>query len=134
MRMPAAGSLSVRAARANCVATTLLPSLFSVLPDLHSPAAFPKSILVDVRDNCGRPVTTGAVLLEFDSADAPVAMAALDRGLWSGTWQPLGTVARTVNMTITAQSPELQLSGKRTISLHLRQSQEQTPIVSEGVW
>ena len=51
-------------------------------------AAWPLALEMKVVDDCGLPLTQGAVISSFSNGDPPLPMAALRDGTWAATWVP----------------------------------------------
>lgn len=103
----AAASLPALAVRAaGCVPTSLavtqtgLPNHFSV------PAGWPATVIVNLRDNCGRAVSEASVIATFSNGDPPLSLTGDGTGNYSATWQP-GTAAKQVNLTVRATAAGL---------------------------
>jgi uncharacterized protein (TIGR03437 family) len=99
-------ALPVRAA--DCVPASLavtqtgLPNHFSV------PAGWPATVIVNLRDNCGRAVQEASVIASFSNGDPPLSLNGDGTGSYSATWQP-GAAGKQVNMTVRATASGLSM-------------------------
>ncbi len=74
---------------APCTPTRLLPVITNLEGSFQVPAGFPVPVQAQVADDCGVPLTTGAVMAYFPQTNDPsVSMISLGKGQWSGTWMP----------------------------------------------
>jgi len=71
------------------------------------PAGWPATLIVQLNDNCGSPVTNGSVTASFSNGDAPLVLAGDSLGNYSATWQP-GAVTSEMVVTLNAASGNLQ--------------------------
>ena len=96
----------LRPEASGCVASKLaitetgLPNNFAV------PAAWPATLIVQLSDDCGAPVTTANVMASFSNGDAALNLVSDSLGDYSATWQP-GTVSPNLVVTINATSSTL---------------------------
>jgi uncharacterized protein (TIGR03437 family) len=97
-----------------CTPTQLLPVITSLSDNFELPAGLPVSMQAQIADDCGGPLTAGAVSLNF-SSDAGVAMTPLGNGLWAGTWEPHGALTGVNEVNLSAQSAA-GLAGSKSIS------------------
>jgi uncharacterized protein (TIGR03437 family) len=49
-------------------------------------AGWPAGMGLEVRDNCGNPLTDGAVTAKFSNGDSAVSLTHVGAGIWQGTW------------------------------------------------
>jgi uncharacterized protein (TIGR03437 family) len=115
-------------AAAGCSATRLVP-LFTVLgANFSGPAGWPAPIEVLVVDDCGSPLTDGAVLVSFSSGDPTLQLTQVGNGRWTGTWTPR-TAIDGVQVSATAQSGGV--FGKVTITGGVAENPN-VPVVNHG--
>ncbi len=107
---PPAASPPARTAAAGCVPGSMaltqtgLPNHFAV------PASWPATLILNLNDNCGRPVRQAAMTASFTNGDPPVSLLGDDTGTYSATWQP-GNVGQQVNVTVRATADGLAMSS-----------------------
>jgi uncharacterized protein (TIGR03437 family) len=99
------------------ITETGLPNNFAV------PAGWPATLIVQLDDDCGLPVTNGNVVASFSNGDAPLALVGDALGNYSATWQP-GAVNSEMVITLNAASGALQPA---TAKLYGGIAQNQTP-------
>lgn len=87
-----------------CTPTQLLPVLTNLGANFEFAAGLPASIQAQVVDDCGNPLTAGAVQASFSTGDPAVTMTPIGGGLWAGTWEPLGVAGGPVTVGINAAS------------------------------
>jgi uncharacterized protein (TIGR03437 family) len=93
---------------------------------------YPVQIQVLATDNCGNPVTTGAVSVTFSSEPADTVFLqpqTYDPGLWTGSWTPM-VAATNETITVTASIPNLAL-GMQTLTDTVVAGSA-TPVISPG--
>jgi uncharacterized protein (TIGR03437 family) len=71
------------------------------------PAGWPASLIVQLNDDCGNPVSNGSMTASFSNGDPPLMLQGTQAGAYSGTWQP-GVVTPEMEVTLQAQSPTLK--------------------------
>jgi uncharacterized protein (TIGR03437 family) len=101
---------------ARCTPTQLLPIISDLSTSSNITAALPVPLNVQILDDCGSPLTTGAVIASFSSGDPVVTMQSTGNGQWSGTWFPHDLAGGAVDVTISATSFAPALSGSTTVS------------------
>ncbi|HYL79150.1 MAG TPA: hypothetical protein VEU96_33475 [Bryobacteraceae bacterium] len=116
-----------------CTATTLVPALTTLGQQFQVSAGWPVALLADVRDDCGNPLTTGAVSVSFSNGDAPLALQSLKDGRWQGTWQTGSGSKSQVTITLTAANPAAQLNGSRQLIGEFLTQQDPPIVSSSGV-
>ncbi len=82
------------------ITETGLPNNFAV------PAGWPATLVLQLNDDCGSPVTNGNVSAGFSNGDQALALAGDNQGNYSSTWQPGNVNAETV-ITFTATAGAL---------------------------
>ncbi len=111
-----------------CAPSRLVPSFLSVGQATTASAGAPSAMALDVKDDCGAPLTAGNVVVSFSNGDAPVILTPLRDGRWHGTWRNRDTARSTVVLKAEARDPERNLSGDREVQADLRTTQER-PVV-----
>ena len=101
---------------APCTPTQLVPILSNLSIGSNITAALPVPLNVQILDNCGTPLSTGAVIASFSSGDPAVTMQSAGNGQWSGTWFPHDLAGGAVDVTISAASFTPALSGSTTVT------------------
>ena len=97
--------LIVTPAFGECNATQLVPVLTNLNVDFEIPAALPVSLQTEILDDCGSPLTAGAVQATFSSGDSAAVMTPIGNGKWSGTWLPHGIAGGPAMVAVSAVSP-----------------------------
>jgi len=106
-----------RAAESNaCTPTKLLPSLTTLGQSFAVSAGWPVWLGVNVEDDCGTPLEAGSVSASFSNGDPTVALQSLKGGYWEGTWPTSNNSLAQVTVTLQAQNPQQQISGKLEVS------------------
>jgi uncharacterized protein (TIGR03437 family) len=128
---PAAAKDGIARNAAGCVPTRLLPVSTLQTSGFVAPTGLPVPIEVRVLDDCGDPMTTGAVMMSLaPGAIPPLALIHLGDGRWSGTWQVQGS-AGAVTATVTADDAVRNLQG--TVALNGEvQATQGVPAINEG--
>lgn len=100
----------------NCSPNSLVPTHTGLVNNFQTRTGFPTPLSVRVLDNCGEPVTTAQVLLEFSNADPPLALTNLNNGNYIGTWAPRsapgGSVSVRGTVTFGQLAARLELLGR----------------------
>jgi uncharacterized protein (TIGR03437 family) len=100
-----AKSLRTADAEASCPPTKLLPALTTLGQSFAVSAGWPVALGVDVKDDCGTPLDTGAVSVSFSNGDPPVLLTPLKGGRWEGTWATSNTAQAEVTLKLAAENP-----------------------------
>jgi uncharacterized protein (TIGR03437 family) len=95
-----------RAEAAGCTPTQLLEVSRTLSSNFVSPASYPTQLEVQVVDDCGTSRTDATVIATFSTPDAPVVLASLGTGVYSGTWRPATPSAQIV-VTLRASVPSM---------------------------
>ena len=126
----ASGTSAARTAAA-CTPAKLYPVFTSFLQDFVIPASWPIPLEVKVVDDCGNPLTSGRVSVNFSNGDPQLSLLSLNDGRWQGTW--FGRNVRPAQITVTTNadqdSPKLHGSLPYTGFL---QSNPDVPSVNPG--
>ncbi len=94
----------------SCTPKQLLPVITNLEGGFQRSAGIPVPIAARVVDNCGTPLTSGAVLAYFPGGDASVSLNEIGPGQWSGTWLPHSIATAgpaTAGIVATSFSPAL---------------------------
>jgi adhesin/invasin len=116
---------------APCTPTQLLPIVSNLSTGSTITAALPVPLQARIVDDCGSPTTTGTVVASFSSGDPAVTMLPTGNGQWTGTWFPHDIAGGEVDVTVTAGSPSLALSGSTTVGA-IVSANPTAPVVSQA--
>ena len=130
---PASESKDSRSAETSCIPSSLVPVMSSLGRDFLVPAGWPVGLQVQVADDCGRPMESGTVVLEFSNGDPPLKMTSVRTGRWDGTWQTSPRRGVAVTVSVTAENSQLKIRGRREISGGLGENRAPPSILSDGV-
>jgi uncharacterized protein (TIGR03437 family) len=84
------------------LAQTALSSNFDI------PAGWPASLIAELNDDCGNPVSNGSVVASFSNGDPPLTLAGDQHtNIYSATWQP-STVIPSMTVAVRGASGALQ--------------------------
>lgn len=118
------GSISqFRPEAAGCAASKLAVTETGLANNFAVPAGWPATLLVQLHDDCGGPVTNGSVVASFSNGDPALNFAGDSLGNYSTTWQP-GVVNSQMVITLNATAGSLQSA---TAKLYGGIAQNQTP-------
>jgi len=111
-----ASRIAIGGAAAGCVPLRLVAVARLLGGGFTSPVGWPRAIEVQTVDDCGNPAIAATVVASFKNGDAPLVLAGIGNGLYSGTWRPATAVDQTT-VTIRAtmaglQEATLQVGGK----------------------
>jgi uncharacterized protein (TIGR03437 family) len=105
-------TLIVTPGSGTCTPSQLVVMLTNPANNFEITGGLPISVNATIVDDCGSPLTSGAVQAAFPNGDPPVALTSLGNGQWSGTWQPHAIAAGPGTVTLSSQnSSGLQGSG-----------------------
>jgi uncharacterized protein (TIGR03437 family) len=136
---------STPAARSNGVSNGPLPRAGGCTPSKLSPvftqlgtgpsvsAGYPATITVKVVDDCGNPQTSGSVVAAFSNGDPAISLIDLQDGEWSQTWVPHTASTAGVTVYITAELPQLNLTGTTQMTIGLQGNQVLPLLTSQPV-
>lgn len=81
--------------------------------------AVPQTIQLQVSDNCGNPVSGGALQVAFSNNDPAVDLHKIGSGMWEATWVPANSSSGPVQLTASAALPAnaKAISGSATMSV-----------------
>lgn len=116
-----------------CAPTKLLPAFLSLGQSSSVPAGWPAGLVIEVKDDCGQPMTSGAVVVSFSNGDLPVPLNSLKNGRWHGTWQNRNANFQQITLKADAQQFEPRIQGSREVSADLRAAQDPPLIETESV-
>ncbi len=94
----------------SCKPTQLLPVITNLGGGFVQTAGIPVPLQAQVVDDCGTPLTSGAVMAYFPGGDLGVPLTSSGAGQWSGTWLPRSIASAgpaTVALLATSFSPAL---------------------------
>jgi len=128
---PAAAGKSAPQAGA-CAATKLVPALTSLPSSFRVSAGWPVGLEVDVKDDCGVPMSSGVVAISFSNGDRPVIMQPLRDGRWHGTWQTANRPQTAVTIKVEAEDAQ-RVKGSREVSGDLSSERERPLVESRNV-
>jgi uncharacterized protein (TIGR03437 family) len=84
---------------ASCTPAHLALSQTALSSNFSIPAGWPATLIVQLNDDCGNPVSGGSVVASFSNGDPPLTLAGDQiSNLYSATWQPSSVVP---SMTVT---------------------------------
>jgi uncharacterized protein (TIGR03437 family) len=113
-----------------CKPAKLLPVFTLLGVNFTSPAAWPAAIEVSIADDCGSPMSSGAVAASFSNGDPPLALASFQSGRWSATWTPQHPFS-SLTVKLNAESFTPALTGSAQIS-GSSPANPQVPIIGAG--
>lgn len=123
-----------------CTPARLLPVFSNLEPGFTTAAGTPVPVLVSVADDCGTTLASdGSVMVFFPGSaqqDAPLALAPLGNGLWSGTWMSHNLKGGTAAVSVVASSSSApSLYGSAGVSGTLT-ANGAIPVIASGgaVW
>jgi uncharacterized protein (TIGR03437 family) len=112
-----------------CTPTRLLPVFTSPYDGFTTAAGLPVSVQAQVVDDCGTPMTNGAVTASF-STDPAISLVPTGNGAWSGTWTPSLSGGGEVNLSLKANSYSASISGIAGLSGTV--SAQAAPVITPG--
>jgi uncharacterized protein (TIGR03437 family) len=87
---------------APCTASKLAITETGLVNNFSVPAKWPATLIAQLNDDCGQPVTSGSVIASFSNGDAPLTLRGDGLGNYSTTWQPCALPACiTAQMVVT---------------------------------
>jgi uncharacterized protein (TIGR03437 family) len=113
-----------------CKPAKLLPVFTLLGVNFTSPAAWPAAIEVSITDDCGSPMSSGAVAASFSNGDPPLALSSFQSGRWSATWTPQHPFS-SLTVKLNAESFTPALTGSAQIS-GSAPANPQVPIIGVG--
>jgi uncharacterized protein (TIGR03437 family) len=114
-----------------CRPTRLQPVSTGQLLGFTAPGGLPLPLDVRVHDDCGDPLTDGAVSVSFSTGSpSPISLAHVGGGRWSGTWPVAQALGTSVTLTVTAEDAERRLLGSIELGGNV-QANEGAPIIDD---
>ena len=106
--LPAA-ELAARAlpATVNCTPAAVAITETGLVNNFAVPAGFPATLVVQLNDDCGNPVSNASVTASFSNSDPPLMLREGQPGSYNATWQP-GVVSQQMVVTLQAQAAQLK--------------------------
>ena len=98
---------------AACVASRLFAVQRTLGNNFVLQAGWPGEIEVQVTDDCGGAVANAAAVAYFTNGDAPLPLASLRNGIYTGTWRPMRAAAG-VSVEVRVMLPPLDAAQVRT--------------------
>jgi uncharacterized protein (TIGR03437 family) len=98
---------------AACVASRLFAVQRTLGNNFVLQAGWPGEIEVQVTDDCGGVVANAAAVAYFTNGDAPLPLASLRNGIYTGTWRPMRAAAG-VSVEVRVMLPPLDAAQVRT--------------------
>ncbi len=129
-----AGSASIRATHSNCTPATLRSEFTLVAKSFLATVGWGTPIETRVVDDCGHPLTSGAVVASFDNGDPPMPLNHTQDGRWSGTWTPrrAGSTGSAV-IRLSSTTRDRALTGESSIDGSLRDNPNPVVVFAGGV-
>jgi uncharacterized protein (TIGR03437 family) len=89
--------------QSSCTPANLVVTPTSLAGNFSTPAAWPRTVAVQVADDCGNSVTSGRVVAQFSNGDPPLSLnlSGGKAALYSATWTPSHAATQ---LTVTAQA------------------------------
>jgi uncharacterized protein (TIGR03437 family) len=104
---PPSGTPFARATSA-CAPSLLAITQTGIVNDFSVPAGWPASLIVQLNDNCGNPISNGSVVASFSNGDPPLTLPGdQSTNVYAATWQP-GAAVPSMSVTVNATSGTLQ--------------------------
>jgi uncharacterized protein (TIGR03437 family) len=90
-----------------CTPSHLALTQTALSSNFQVPAGWPATMIVQLNDDCGNPVSNGSVVASFSNGDPPLTLPGDEHtNMYSATWQP-GAVSPSMTVTISAVSGAL---------------------------
>ena len=116
---------------AACAPAKLLPLFTSLGSGFSLTTGWPSPVELQVVDDCGQPLTKGAVTTSFSNTDPSLTLNSLGDGRWTGTWQAQNATAN-VSVSANASNADQSLSGSSQVSGGLNKNANPPPLVVPG--
>ncbi|HXA68423.1 MAG TPA: putative Ig domain-containing protein [Bryobacteraceae bacterium] len=114
---PQAGMIAALAdtPQANCTPANLVVTPTSLAGNFSTPAAWPRTVAVQLADDCGNSVSSGRVVAQFSNGDPPLSLnlSNASSAAYSATWTPSHAATQ---LTVTTQATA---SGLQTASAQI---------------
>ena len=87
----------------SCLPANLVVTPTSLTGNFSTPAAWPRSVAVQLSDDCGNSIANGQAVAEFSNGDPPLSLNLSDSrsGVYSATWTPSHAASQ---LTVTAEA------------------------------
>ena len=94
--------------QSSCTPANLVVTPTSLAGNFSTPAAWPRTVTVQLADDCGNSVTSGRVVAEFSNGDPPLSLnlSGDNAAVYSATWTPSHAATQ---LTVTAQATAIGL-------------------------
>jgi uncharacterized protein (TIGR03437 family) len=112
-----------------CTPTQLNVTFTSLGDGNPVPVGYPVTIQVAIVDDCGSPLTSGAVQAAFNNGDPLLSLVSLQNGSWAGTWL-VGHPSSSVQITVTAKNSASGLIGMTQASTGEQGEPAPLPVLS----
>ena len=129
---PPAAKLPVKAAN-GCTPGTLQPAIQTLGDGFSVSAGWPMGLEVDVVDDCGDPMESGSVVVEFSNGDPDLVMTHLEGGRWDATWEIGPAAVEEIVVRVDAETPGQALQGTQELYGGVRLPQEAPILPAEGI-
>ena len=116
---------------ATCTPRQLLPVFTNLEGGFRRMAGSPVPLQVAVVDDCGSPLTAGAVVAYFGGPDPAVSLISLGGGQWAGTWMPHALMGATASAGVMATGVTPALYGSAGVIGTLT-ANPNVPLVNAG--
>ncbi len=110
-----------------CAPAQLVPVITSLGASFAVTAAYPSLVQVEVADDCGDPLVSGLVVVEFSNGDPPLALTSPRDGRWEGTWK---ATASAVTLTARARSADGKLTGTAQVTGGVGANPDPPPVIA----
>lgn len=109
----------------SCSPTKLIPALSTLGQSFSVTAGWPVALGVKVLDDCGGPLNSGSVTVDFSNGDPTISLRSLNDGTWNGTWQTRASASALsqVMLTVTAATRDSRITGTRDLTGGFRSPQ-----------
>ncbi len=116
-----------------CEATMLIPIATSLGTGFAVTAGWPVGMQVNVVDDCGQPLDSGNVVVDFSNGDPELSLISLEDGRWDGTWLTGETTTSEVTVQIRAEDATSAVSGLTEVTGNLGEPIERPFFPREGI-
>src|SRR5579872_2940099 len=121
----------VRAAGTTCVPSALALTATGLVNNFSVPAGWPASLIAQLNDDCGNPITDGNVVATFSNGDPPLTLRGdHNTNVHSASWQP-GAVFPEMTITLRASKGSLSPAIRQFIGT-VNQNNEPAPALISG--
>ncbi len=126
---PGSSALAPRAS--GCAPAKLALTETGLVNNFSVPAKWPATLIVQLNDDCGTPISNGSVVASFSNGDAPLTLHNDGQGaIYSATWQP-GQKSSQMTVDLNATATPLQAATAQLIGGVL-QNQALVPSLAHG--